>query len=181
MPLISRAVRLAIVNSVPEDYADLLAATGTPGVSLHFLFSGCEALNFARRWQMTLWIVNSRLCDMSGFELGQKLRSQRPNASVFIIGDEYRLADELQTMTQGLTKYLCKPLEPSWVLPREDESCIPMPASRDASLARWPESRHGHPRGDTIIEKTMANRTGPYPVKGVILPFENKSERRPAA
>jgi CheY-like chemotaxis protein len=181
MPLISRTVRLAVVDSTPADYAGLLAATGTVGVSLHFLFSGYDALNFARRWQMSLWIVNSRLCDMSGFELSQKLRSQRPNASIFIIGDEYQMADELQTMTQGLTKYLCKPLEPSWVLPPEDESCIPLSASRDPISTRCSESVAGQPTCETFAKSTVAIRAGSYPHDRDILPFENSSTRRPAA
>ena len=36
----------------------------------------------------------------------------------------------------GLAKYLCKPLEPSWVLPHEGESCIPLPMLRVAARRR---------------------------------------------
>ena len=181
MPLVSRSVRVAVVDSAPEDYADLLAATGSPGISLHFLFSGCDALNFARRWQMNLWIVNSRLCDMTGFDLAQKLRSQRPNASIFIIGDEYQLADELRTMTQGLTKYLCKPIEPSWVLPREDGECIPLSASNDDSWTRRLKSISNQMSDSQIDAETQAMAGELSPLDRFILPFEVLPKCRPAA
>jgi CheY-like chemotaxis protein len=181
MPLLSRTVRLAVVDSTPEDYVDLLAATGTPNISLHFLFSGCNAINFARRWQMSLWVVNARLCDMSGFELAKKLRWQRPNATVFIIGNEYDLADELQTMTLGLTKYLCKPLEPSWVLPRADESSIPFSAAQDAPRPRSYATTNGQPNFSESELGTEASTACTYPRDGVILPFDSKYTRRPAA
>ena len=117
-------------DSTPQDYHALLASAGTPGVSFHFLISGNDALRFAKRQQSGLWVINTRLSDMSGFDLAAMLRSVRPNALVFIIGDEYCLDDEMQALTQGFAKYLCKPLEPSWLLPDSQDFCIPLPANR---------------------------------------------------
>jgi CheY-like chemotaxis protein len=166
---------------MPEDYVDLLAAAGDRGVSIHFLFSGCDALNFARHWQMGLWIANSRLCDMSGFELAGKLRSQRPNATIFIIGDEYQLADELETMTLGLAKYLCKPLEPAWVLPDRDASCIPLSALRDAGAPRRRKVRGAQLAGRQTCPETAACSPERTPLDRAILPFGENCRPRPAA
>ncbi len=152
------SLRLAVVDMAPRDYSELLAATGAPGVSLHFLVSGNDALQFARRWQAGLWLVNSQLCDMTGFELAETLRSTRPSALIFIIGDQYRLADELQTLSMGLAKYLCKPLEPSWVLPHEGESCIPLPMLRVAAHAPAAATKSAQRDFDTLRFSAAAGR-----------------------
>ncbi len=119
------AARVAIVDSRPSDYDNVLMAAGDADVSVHFMRTGSEALRFLRRWHAGLWVINTRLDDMSGFDLAQMLRGMRPNALIFIIGEEYRLDDEMQTLTLGLTKYVCKPLEASWVIPQGDDVCIP--------------------------------------------------------
>jgi len=177
-----RSIRLAIVDSEPQDYCDLLAAAGTPGVSIHFLFSGNDALLFARRWITGLWVINSRLADMSGFELAHMLRSLRPNALIFMIGDEYALADELKTLTMGMAKYLCKPLEPSWVLPNFHESCIPLPELQNGQPNWWADSAAARKKsGSRRIPNSAA--TGGVEEAGieeVILPFGGAG-RRPAA
>ena len=82
-------------------------------VSLHFLASGHDALQFARRWRAGLWVVNSKLNDMSGFALAQTLRSTRPSALIFLLGDEYCPADESQTLAMGVCQV---PLQTSGAL-----------------------------------------------------------------
>ena len=129
-PFVAPSIRVAIVDLAPQDYQALLASAGTPGVSFHFLFSGNDALRFAKRQQSGLWVINTQLCDMSGFDLAEMLRAVRPAGLVFIIGDKYCLDDEMQALTQGFAKYLCKPLEPSWLLPDSQDFCIPLPANR---------------------------------------------------
>ncbi len=121
-----------IVDPTPQDYGDLLAAVDAPGVSIHFLLSSNEALRFAKRHPAGLWVINTRLTDISGFDLAQMLRSVRPSALVFMIGNEYRLDDEMQALTLGLAKYLCKPLEPSWILPHSQDFCVPLPLDRSS-------------------------------------------------
>jgi len=129
------AARVAIVDSRPSDYDNVLLAAGDANVSVHFMRSGSEALRFLRRWHAGLWVINTQLDDMSGFDLAQMLRGMRPNSLIFIIGEEYRLDDEMQTLTLGLTKYVCKPLEPSWVIPQGNDSCIPLRVFQDVPEA----------------------------------------------
>ena len=176
----SVSVRLAIVDPTPHDYGDLLAAAGSPGVSLHFLVTGRDALQFARRWKAGLWVVNSRLGDMSGFELAATLRSTRPSALIFIIGENYNLADELQTLTMGFAKYICKPLEPSWVMPNEGESCIPLPACRVRQPSPSAFSTFDH-HPDTTRFPISTGLSAALGGRQVILPFADAGQQRPAA
>lgn len=180
----SMSLRLAIVDSAPQDYGHLLDAADAGhslagSVSLHFLVSGRDALQFARRWRAGLWVVNSKLDDMSGFELAEMLRSTRPSALIFLIGDEYSPADEARTLAMGFAKYLYKPLEPSWVLPLEGESCIPLAAFRSSARpaqAAWKKASHA---SDVIRLASVENRAD-SPSADVILPFA-AAEQRPAA
>lgn len=179
------SVRIAIIDSKPQDYAALLAALGTPGVSVHFLLSGNDALRFAKQYPSGLWVINTQLPDVSGFDLAQMLRSIRPSALVFMIGDEYCLDDEMQTLTLGLAKYLCKPLEPAWVLPHSEVFCIPLPnyrgSSRSFSLVAPAENHlaEGLPEPEGLPGAVALTGGGPEEEdEQVILPFEPKPGRR---
>ena len=65
---------VVIVDSNPADYDALLSAAESSGLNVHFLSSGHDALYFARRWQAGLWLINTCLSDMSGFDVAQRLR-----------------------------------------------------------------------------------------------------------
>ena len=181
-PIFAPSVRLTIVDSSPQDYNALLAAAGTPGVSIHFLSSGNDALRFARRCHSGLWVINTQLPDMSGFDLAEMLRSVRASALVFIIGDEYRLDDEMQALTLGLAKYLCKPLEPSWILPHSQDFCIPLPTYRSLPPAlRVVSPSESDITAGSQESVSMAGQAKEGGDDQVILPFNPNFRRRPAA
>lgn len=182
-PILTPSIRVTIVDSSPQDYKALLAAAGTPGVSIHFLFSGNDALRFARRHPSGLWVINTQLPDMSGFDLAEMLRAVRRSDLVFIIGDKYRLDDEVQALTLGLAKYLCKPLEPSWILPHSQDFCIPLPAHRNISPALRVATRN---RSDVSQSQSQSVALSGASEEGgevhqVILPFNPNIRRNPAA
>ena len=179
------SVRVAIVDETPNDYGNVLAAIARPDVSMHFMLTGHDAIRFARRWHAGVWVINAKLCDMSGFDLAETIRSIKPNALVFIIGDEYCMDDEMQTLTLGLAKYVCKPLEPSWILPHSQDACIPMPKLRPASLRLISE-----PILAELEEDAAVSMIAPFPNPAannflddadVILPFDPEFRRRSAA
>ena len=175
------SVRIAIVDSSPEDYTALLEATGAPGVSIHFLLSSNDAIRFARRCPPGLWVINTQLPEMSGFDLAEMVRSVRPSALIFMIGDAYRLEDEMQALTQGL-KYLCKPLEPSWILPDSQDFCIPLASHRKLrpALRVVSPSESGIVAGSPeSVSLLGASDSGGE--NQVILPFNPNLHRRPAA
>ncbi len=184
-PVLTPSIRVSIVDSSPEDYNALLAVAGTPGVSIHFLSSGNDALRFARRYHPGLWVINTHLSDMSGFDLAEMLRSMRPSTLVFIIGDEYRLDDEMQALTLGMAKYLCKPLVPSWILPQSQDFCIPLPACRSLPPALRVLSPSESYMSNGIPKSIPLHGlpgTGESEAEDqVILPFNPNFRSRPAA
>ncbi len=180
------SVRVVIVDSVPQDYEALLAAAGTPGVSIHFLSSGRDALRFARRFESGLWVINTELPDMTGFDLAAMLRSIRRSALVFMIGDEYRLDDEMQALTLGLAKYLCKPLEPSWILPHSRDFCIPLPSYWASTPELWVVSPSdgdagGNMPAESVSESLSLSSLEREVEDQVILPFNPNFPQPPAA
>jgi CheY-like chemotaxis protein len=184
-PPTSISLRLAIVDSAPQDYGHLLEAVGAGNplagsLSLHFLASGRDALQFARRWRAGLWVVNSRLNDMSGFTLAETLRSTRPSALIFLIGDEYFPADESRTLSMGFAKYLCKPLDPCWVLPLEGSSSISLSAFRSSVRPAQTASKRSADAPDVLSFASAASWAESSSAH-VILPFAEASEQRPAA
>jgi CheY-like chemotaxis protein len=183
-PISRPSVRVVIVDAMPQDYEALLAAADTPGVSIHFLLSGSDALRFARRYPSQLWVINARLPDMSGFDLAEMLRSTRRSALVFIIGDEYCLDDEIRALTLGLAKYVCKPLEPSWILPHSRDFCIPLPAPRSSPPSLWVISASDSDAAEETPEALSlpgANKAGGEGEDQVILPFNPHFSQLPAA
>ena len=106
------ALSVVAADANPADYAALRASLGE---ALGVVSSGNEALRLARRSHPAVWLLNSRLPDMSGFDLAQMLRRIEPHARIFLVSDEYQAEDELQSLTLGLSKHLCKPVEPAWI------------------------------------------------------------------
>ena len=72
-------------------------------------------MRLVRRLDVDLWIVNAALPDMSGFDLAHLLRRSQRGARVFLIDNEYQIENELRALSLGLSKYLCKPLDPAWI------------------------------------------------------------------
>ena len=107
---------LAIVDANVSDYDDVVRAAESEGIKVHFLRTGNEAMHFARRQQAGSWLINTRLQDMSGFDLAAMLRVAGQRVRVFMVSNEYSVDDELHTLTLGLAKHVCKPVEPSWIV-----------------------------------------------------------------
>ena len=151
-------------------------------MSIHFLSSGRDALRFAKRFESGLWVINTELPDMTGFDLATMLRSIRRSALVFMIGGEYRLDDEMQALTLGLAKYLCKPLEPSWILPHSRDFCIPLPSYWSSLPELWVISPSDTDAAEDESESfSMTATTDEEEETQIILPFNPNFPQRPAA
>jgi DNA-binding response OmpR family regulator len=118
---------VVVVDRNPADYDALLGAADEPRMNLHFLVKGNDALRLARKWAVDLWVINATLADMSGFDLAQMLRRSHLGARVFIVDDEYRVENELQTLSLGLSMYVCKPVEPAWICATAQPRVVPAP------------------------------------------------------
>jgi CheY-like chemotaxis protein len=178
-PISEPSLRVAIVDPTPQDYLGLLSSAGRAGESIHFFSSGNDALRFSRRMPSVFWVINTELHDMSGFDLATMLRSVRPTAHVFIIGDSYCLDDEIQALTLGLAKYVCKPLEPSWIFPQDQDFCIPMSGKSNLRpLSTFGDSASESEEFPPVIF-SLPEQRGLEAEDQVILPFQQPIARMP--
>ena len=109
----ARLQTIMVVDGNSSDYEELFDSTNLDSMEVRLLPGGRAALREARFSAVDLWIVNVRLPDMSGFDLATMVPL---GPAVFMVADEYRAEDELRTLSLGLARYLCKPLNVSWVL-----------------------------------------------------------------
>ena len=103
--------KFVIIDPKPWDYLGLAVDRNDGRVQLHLLPTGADALSFASQVAGAVWLINTRLPDMSGVELFGMLRSGVPGAAVVMVSDQYSVQDELQVMSLGSATYACKPLE----------------------------------------------------------------------
>ena len=69
----------------------------------------------ALRIQPGLWIINTRLHDMSGFDLAETLKAGLPHVDVFLVADAYDPQDERRALSIGVARYVCKPPSGLWL------------------------------------------------------------------
>lgn len=97
-----------VVDAFPSDYAKLVREFGD--VELVFFNTGREALRSNPEIAPTMWVVNTQLPDMSGTDLQAMLRARGCSSPIALIGDEYRIEDELNARSAGAALYFVKPL-----------------------------------------------------------------------
>ncbi|HEX6961043.1 MAG TPA: response regulator [Lacipirellula sp.] len=93
-----------------DDYQPLLAST-----PLRLFATGDAALRVYEPHVPSLWMINVQLPDMSGIGLLTLIRARRRREIIYLIGDEYRLEDELAARSAGATAYMCKPVCTGWL------------------------------------------------------------------
>jgi DNA-binding response OmpR family regulator len=157
---------VAIVDPRTSDYDALLPAAQSANLRVCLLPTGNDALHLARRLNVDRWLINTCLPDMNGFDLAEMLRGTRRRACVFMIGDDYRLDEEVQTLTLGLSKYVCKPVDPLWFLPERRHLGI---------VAAAIDGPHG-----AVVGRLGSDDSSDLADDCVILPF-NPTSHRPAA
>ena len=81
-----------------------------------FFRSGREALRTNPEEQPAMWIVNLRLPDIAGTDLQQMLRTRGGTAPVVMVGDDYRVEDEITARSAGAALYFAKPLHNEMIL-----------------------------------------------------------------
>jgi DNA-binding response OmpR family regulator len=116
MPTICpRSAYLLLVDVQSSDYIRLAEAAQGMGITVLYATTAQSALGLARQCRPQICMVNSRLPDRCGFELLLSLRHELPEATFFLVGDQYREEDERRVMAIGATLYVCKPVHPSWI------------------------------------------------------------------
>lgn len=97
-----------IVDAFPSDYDGLVRDFGD--VDLVFFSTGREALRSNPELAPVMWVVNTRLPDMNGVDLQAMLRARGCSSPIALIGDEYRIEDELNARSAGAALFFVKPL-----------------------------------------------------------------------
>lgn len=112
----TKASQVLIVDSRYEDYDCLLEPAASMELNLCFAPTGRTALRTARLLDVGLWLVHTRLPDMSGFDLLEMVRSAGRESTFFVIDDTYCLEHEQQATLLQAAQYLCKPVNTIWFL-----------------------------------------------------------------
>lgn len=102
--------RFFVVDANSDDYRDLSKNEECPLVQMVHFRSGREALRSNPDESPVMWIINLRLPDMEGTMLHDMLRSRGCRRPIALVGDEYRMEDELEARSAGASFYLAKPL-----------------------------------------------------------------------
>lgn len=104
-----------VVDPRPQDYEKLVSSESHRNLRIQFVTSGDEALRSATAFFDRLWLINTRLPDMTGVDLLLLIRDRNPNAIVFLVGDSHDQEDEILARSAGPTAYVCKPPHPVWL------------------------------------------------------------------
>ena len=103
-----------VVDAQPADYVCLAPLVRAGQLDCRLVVSGGAALRIAPAVDAALWAINAELPDMSGFDLMEMMRDNLVDPSIVLVGDRYRVEDEIRCRQAGATLYFCKPLQPSW-------------------------------------------------------------------
>jgi len=134
------AMDFVVVDPRPRDYERLARAVADRGGVVRFFSTGYAVLRRRTAAAADCWLINLVLPDMSGLQLYRLLRGSAAGAAVFLVGDEYRRADEVSVICTTGARFLCKPVEPEWFL---GDCRSPSPAG---SLAQGLPDSRGPPR-----------------------------------
>lgn len=106
---------IVVVDANPSDYVALAPLAEAGEIDLRFLLSGRSALRQSRHLKAPLWMINVDLPDHSGFDVQEMCFHRKTSPLVLMVADEYFPEDELRSLELGVTKYLCKPVDPAWL------------------------------------------------------------------
>lgn len=123
---------IVIVDADCSRYEDFIDAARHGDVGLHFCVDARSAVRLARRFRADVWLVNTTLPDMSGFDLLEMLAphvlqgavdpqisgarlsldgvGRGMRSGIFLVSDAYRIEDEQRALASGVSGYLVRPV-----------------------------------------------------------------------
>jgi DNA-binding response OmpR family regulator len=84
-------------------------------VRLSLTTSGSFALRLAPSFIDSVWLVNTWLPDMDGFDLLEMLRSLQSEFRIAMIDEHYAEERERRAIKLGAIQYVCKPVQLKWI------------------------------------------------------------------
>ena len=136
MPHRQPRTTIVVVDENRADYDAIAPLARETSTTIHFLSEGRQALRAAARERDALWLISTRLPDMSGFDLFEMIRDRLDSAAVCMVASEYRVADEIRAYRAGATMYACKPLETEWLRECVQQARLPDPLRPGSALHR---------------------------------------------
>jgi CheY-like chemotaxis protein len=123
---------IVIVDASLDRYEDFVLAAQAGEVGVHFCVDGRSAIRLSRRFRADVWLVNTELPDMSGFDLLSMLAPHVMQGSVdpllggsaisldrlgdtmrsgiFVVSDSYSVEEEQRALATGVAGYLVRPV-----------------------------------------------------------------------
>src|SRR5688572_3915649 len=114
-PPATRIPRVCVVDSKADDYQGWNATADANGFRLQFEVSVEEALRLARTAAVDLWVVNTELPRLSGYELCAMLKARSAHAAVHLVADRYTAEAEQAAWAARATVFRCKTAQSDWL------------------------------------------------------------------
>ena len=109
------ARRLVVVDPLLDDYRCLVEPARSEQLRLTLTTTGSNALRLAPSFADAVWLVNTRLPDMEGFDLVEMLHSLASQLRVAVIDDSYQPLREKRAIQLRAIQYVCKPVQFEWI------------------------------------------------------------------
>ena len=106
---------LCIVDPRPDDYLPLSELARERGLQFRLLEDGRSALRVDPAEPVDIWMINTRLPDMTGFDLHEMLVDRLDSAFVALVDEEYSDRRERIARRSGAKLYVCKPPQLWWL------------------------------------------------------------------
>ena len=110
-----RTRTICVVDPQPADYLGWESLAQAGGVELCFVADAEQALRLSRTQPVDLWVINTELPGLSGYELCGMLKAQHPRSTVFVVADKYSAAAERLAWAHRATLFSVKPEQYSWL------------------------------------------------------------------
>jgi DNA-binding response OmpR family regulator len=112
----SNLPQVFVVDANKNDYLDLQSSMADGGYRVRLCANGRAALRVEAEEAPEMWIVNINLPDMTGPDLISMLRWRYPKTPICLVSDDYSVEDEISARSTGAELYLCKPIQPEWLI-----------------------------------------------------------------
>ena len=112
---LNQAKQVLIVDPKADDYNCLADLVESGSIRWTITSSGASSLRLVPSHRDALWLLNTELPDMTGFDLLEMMRSMAPELTIFIVDDTYHPERETQALQLSAARYLCKPVHRDWI------------------------------------------------------------------
>jgi DNA-binding response OmpR family regulator len=106
---------VGVVDPDRDCYDRLVSSIAASTATFRFYATGQEVLRRNGTDDVAFWLLGVELPDMRGLDLLDMVRERLDGAAICMVGDDYRIEDEVAAYRAGATLYTCKPIEASWL------------------------------------------------------------------